>query len=950
MFRSFFFSILFLFPVYLNSQTPSNILGDPSEIKEVIISGNEITSVVFNYGSIGKPNYLGNIADLVWKELGYMFEFGPLIAAKVVNDNGDTLRIVSDSFILPSQGSYNPSGTLKWGWLPRPGYSNPNNPKVAISSAPDTWHPDWTAWPGEFGDGVIIGQEEVYYVIDDFTNAKFPYYPFPDNHSKRGTGVSAEVRIYQFGGNLKDALILRYKLTNESPKPLNEVYFGFHGDPHIGGPGDWADDRVKLIGNNGPAGFPNHLWSKNTIYLWDNNMTGDGGRWCGYLAFKFLETPDNLDLTSFNVAHYTNSLPNVPKNNSLMWQWLSGGIDTTSDLYNQPGDNIINFGTGSFQLMSGESKYITLAIFFGEDYRHIVNSASQIYFSYNWPEISNSIGSSGGNNSYTVSLTSPNPVNEGNIPITWNFTGTNPDAKIYIEYSSDRGRKWYFLTSEHPINEPFLWNTTEIKDGVNYLLRIVAYNPENKRDYYYSVSEQKFTINNPGNAQPELELLFDFENSVIHDAPLNIKFLAEDADNSELNVVIEYSHNPTENFMSIYSGIHQTGTINYNWDFSSLPNAYSYYIRVKISDGELDSVLTSKWFSINQYQGYYSDAIFEQISGRATPDLHLQVSDPNLLQNNNYELTFNIIDENNKTLSIKNLNSGNTLITDYPVISTVSTPAFEGLKLFVADRAPDINFNKTYFSNKELEGTYTITIPPIGNPIKKIGEDWIIIFNDLDTNADGTYKYPGDTAMNQLNRAVVCPFRIIHIGTMQKATYRIYELYQPLRDNGKWDFIEPIILQPQGTTSPATAYSVKFNFENITPVNDDTLYIITYKSITDEDVFRFRADTSYLVGVEPSHIPADYELYQNYPNPFNPNTIISYNLPQSSLVTLKIYDILGREIVQLVNEVQQTGKYEVNFNAGGLSSGIYIYQLKAVDISSQKKNHFIQSKKMMLLR
>ena len=81
----------------------------------------------------------------------------------------------------------------------------------------------------------------------------------------------------------------------------------------------------------------------------------------------------------------------------------------------------------------------------------------------------------------------------------------------------------------------------------------------------------------------------------------------------------------------------------------------------------------------------------------------------------------------------------------------------------------------------------------------------------------------------------------------------------------------------------------------------------------------------------------DYALYQNYPNPFNPTTKISYQIPQSGKVVLKVYDILGREVKTLVNELQQSGKYQINFNASDLASGIYFYRIIAENYSVTKK-------------
>ena len=89
-------------------------------------------------------------------------------------------------------------------------------------------------------------------------------------------------------------------------------------------------------------------------------------------------------------------------------------------------------------------------------------------------------------------------------------------------------------------------------------------------------------------------------------------------------------------------------------------------------------------------------------------------------------------------------------------------------------------------------------------------------------------------------------------------------------------------------------------------------------------------------------IPIDWKLDQNFPNPFNPSTTINYQISKPGLVTLKVYDILGREIIALINENKVAGFYEINFDASKLSSGIYIYQLKS--------NNFVSSKKMILLK
>lgn len=97
-------------------------------------------------------------------------------------------------------------------------------------------------------------------------------------------------------------------------------------------------------------------------------------------------------------------------------------------------------------------------------------------------------------------------------------------------------------------------------------------------------------------------------------------------------------------------------------------------------------------------------------------------------------------------------------------------------------------------------------------------------------------------------------------------------------------------------------------------------------------------------------IVEDFNLYQNYPNPFNPSTSIQYAISSRQFVSLKVYDVLGNEIETLVNEEKPAGTYEIMWYAENLPSGVYFYQLKAVDLSTGSGQGFIQTRKMILLK
>lgn len=95
------------------------------------------------------------------------------------------------------------------------------------------------------------------------------------------------------------------------------------------------------------------------------------------------------------------------------------------------------------------------------------------------------------------------------------------------------------------------------------------------------------------------------------------------------------------------------------------------------------------------------------------------------------------------------------------------------------------------------------------------------------------------------------------------------------------------------------------------------------------------------------NLPVEFELSQNYPNPFNATTVITYKLPESGYVRLKIYDLLGREVATLVDEEKSAGEYHQFFDAFDLASGVYVYQINVTTFSG---NNFTQSKKMTLTK
>jgi hypothetical protein len=137
--------------------------------------------------------------------------------------------------------------------------------------------------------------------------------------------------------------------------------------------------------------------------------------------------------------------------------------------------------------------------------------------------------------------------------------------------------------------------------------------------------------------------------------------------------------------------------------------------------------------------------------------------------------------------------------------------------------------------------------------------------------------------------------------------------------------------------SPSNAtYSVNF-VESLTGWGGTSMLVLT-------------TDGGGLVGISSSaeELPKYFELFQNYPNPFNPVTVISYQLIVSSYVKLKVYNINGKEIAELVNQRQSAGEYRSKFDGSGLSSGTYFYKIEVSD--EETSGVFSETKKMILIR
>ncbi|BDQ01589.1 T9SS type A sorting domain-containing protein [Ignavibacterium sp.] len=167
-----------------------------------------------------------------------------------------------------------------------------------------------------------------------------------------------------------------------------------------------------------------------------------------------------------------------------------------------------------------------------------------------------------------------------------------------------------------------------------------------------------------------------------------------------------------------------------------------------------------------------------------------------------------------------------------------------------------------------------------------------------------------------------------------------FEVERKLK-NQDWEKIGEV--NGAGTTAIPQSYSFKDDF-SFKSYEGKILYRL--KQVDFDGSFEY----SKVISVEVNFIPEKFAISQNYPNPFNPNTTISYSIPkgEGNQVTIKVYDLLGKEVSTLVNEFKTPGNYQIAFNADGLTSGIYFYLYEAFDSNGMKIHSEVR--KMTLLK
>lgn len=425
---------------------------------------------------------------------------------------------------------------------------------------------------------------------------------------------------------------------------------------------------------------------------------------------------------------------------------------------------------------------------------------------------------------------------------------------------------------------------------------------------------------------------------------------------------------------------------NQTYTFETIVNNYSESFQwepdfVVTDDDELLAV----WSSWNQFgtdydivakqikpdksQGVIDPTFYSHPNGTTTARLIAQVIDSTALTGHTYLVSFHVPGSSDTVYAkIEDENNSEIKVQNFPINKGVNTfyltPTFDGIAVeFLPQFKLELNAS-VYFVNNSGSNLSFSYVPPASGQKLLAPIDIAFIWGSTDTLPTGHYSAPLDTALSTTGQKnVIVPFLARNLKDNSKITILVKEL--AATKNFKWDtqeeivFITPPPYQVNPFNTHAQINTTLPGGNVIMPNIGDTNFVLTKRPITPADTFYFTTNKAYIISdvKNENFLPQKFELFQNYPNPFNPTTTIKFaiqNLLSYSplvkgrndvgLVTLKVFDILGREIATLVNEEMNPGTYSVAFNTERyrMASGVYFYALRA---GSQS-----QTKKMVLLR
>jgi hypothetical protein len=539
-----------------------------------------------------------------------------------------------------------------------------------------------------------------------------------------------------------------------------------------------------------------------------------------------------------------------------------------------------------------------------------------------------------------TALTSPAVVS-GDVNLTWNTAA--PGDSVELWFSSDAGDTWEKLAGPIPGTGSYVWQTANVEDCAIGLVRAVLLNEGGLNAG--SSQSAPFTIDNPVNGPPFVRILNRefYQDPLIDQDSLDLRLLIGDPEWGPVDVIIAYdagSGGPLEgvaSFSTTSDTVEQVRRIG----IASLANSIGASLRAFVSDGASVGIGSTSPFTKRTPR--VTGPAAEHVEGAAGADVIVNVANPSKLTGHTYRVQFNHTPPSTTVYDVVDVTASVPLLADIGGLNgTTEGPEFDGVRLLVRDcmvAAADLD------SSRWIKGLSSVTTN-IFVPSRNIGgvqyTGFAYPYDYLITLAESVV---GTSFAGFGLDAVPMKFSAINLtlGVPAEVGFFDGDGDGTISALDEVDFVERDSLG-----EPRLSWAVFFVAQagDTLAVPGDQFLLRTRKPLTSDDVYEF---TTTVTDVEDERLPTAFRLAQNYPNPFNGETIIRYGVGAAggapgtrSPVSLRVYDLLGREVMTLVDGAVAPGSYEARFSPSGLATGVYIYRLNA--------GGTLQARKMLYLR
>jgi hypothetical protein len=519
----------------------------------------------------------------------------------------------------------------------------------------------------------------------------------------------------------------------------------------------------------------------------------------------------------------------------------------------------------------------------------------------------------------------------GNVAVTWSFNGRKDTLTTFVEVSADGGNEWREIHNAHTPDTTFLWNTALTPDGARYQLRIRAIGDTS---YGFALLPGRFSVDNPGNASPEIELYAPAAGAA-WSGITQVLWWAGDAEGDSLAVSLETSPDDGATWKPVGN---PPNTGEYFWPTDLCANSQRTRLRIRCSDGAAVSERISPPFTIRNWRPALVDTLVGHVTGASDGGVSISVVDPTQVRAHRYRLTFDDAVPAAKTYSVRDLDVGQPVLDRIPVGPPGEEgPLFDGVRIALHDVDPPA---VSQDSTRWVSGSSTL-VPEVLLPA--LSDDGIPV---------QAVPWIADFEVELFDR-VVDTSRARYFWNATPVYFTVWNRTERRRvdflfadgDNNRTisRFDDLVILEDSGGKTVAT-WELFFQGtdSSVNPLPGDRFLLKILKPFTRADAYEFRTDPLAVTGVPTAGMPVDFDLSQNYPNPFNPTTTIRFSLPGRVQVTLSVYNTLGQQVTQLVSGERAAGIHEVQVNASGLASGVYFYRMQA--------GAFVRTRKFLLLK